>query len=95
MDDRQTSIESDDLYVIVVALLNSFKRGLPDDLGVLHAEINTTIWWAGLLYPADPLALSTLDTASSLLLVGLPLAALLKVRRLLVLREPQLERERF
>jgi hypothetical protein len=95
MNDRQTPIESDDLYVIVVALLNSFKRGLPDDLDLLRAEINTIIWWAGQLYHEDLLASSALDTASSLLIVGRPLAALLKVRSLLVLRERKLERERF
>ncbi|WP_062173746.1 MULTISPECIES: hypothetical protein [Burkholderiaceae] len=76
----------DDLFVLVQTLLNRVERGSIIDIHELDREIRIVIGSAGLLCGTDLVSASSVDVASSLLVLGNRAGALRKVKNLLILR---------
>ena len=83
---RRSSITLEDLRVLLSALQNRVDDVPPANSKAFRQEIEMLISFSTQLFGMDPVALSTLDVASSKLVVHQPGVALTKIESVLVRR---------
>jgi len=83
---RRSFITVGDLRVLLIALQNRVDDVPPANSKAIRQEIEMLISFSTQLFAMDPVALSTLDVASSKLVVHQPDVALTKIESVLVRR---------